>query len=121
MHYNSLIKNVNQKFGALSKSYSGVPIGEINLCGVNREIRTTYLRCLSGRHFCAESLSNKFRRSKLKCCPYCKSPSRNLSHYILDCSNFTISYPNYFFCDIKNKLNQDTWKMFKDLYCYCYY
>ena len=88
---NAYFKNINHKFGTFSKSYSGVPIGEIDLCGVNREIRTTYLRCLSGRHFCSENLSLKFRKSKLKskCCPYCKNPSRNLSHYILDCSKFT--------------------------------
>lgn len=42
----------------------------------------------SGRHFCAENLSIKFRKSKLKGCPFCKNPSRNLSHYILECPNF---------------------------------
>ena len=94
-------KNLDQQFGTFSKSYSGVPIGNIDLCGVNRDIRTTYLRCLSGRHFCTDSLSLKFRRSKLKCCPYCKNPSRNLSHYILDCPDFA-SIRNIFIEKIRN-------------------
>ena len=58
------------------------PIAECQSVKINLQL---------GRHFCSENLSHKFRKSKskLKCCPYCKNPSRNLSHYILDCSKFT--------------------------------
>ena len=100
---NAYFKNINQKmdFEFFAKSYSGVPFGNIDLCGVNREKRTTYLRILSGKHFCSENMCIKFRRSKSSCCPFCKDSSRNLFHYILDCSKFA-SIRNIFIDKISN-------------------
>ena len=104
---NAYFKNINQKmdFEFFAKSYSGVPLGNIDLCGVDREKRTTYLRILSGRHFCSENMCIKFRRSKSSCCPFCKDSSRNLFHYILDCSKFA-SIRNTFIDSI-SKINSD--------------
>ena len=69
-------------------SYEGIPIGKINFAGITREFRTTFLRCITGVHFCSEKTCKKFHRIKTGVCPFCKNSSRDLTHYTLHCPHF---------------------------------
>ena len=86
--------------------YSGIAINKAVFKGSDRRRRTVLLQVLSGVHFATEYYCTSFKKSRSSKCPFCDCETRNLKHYISECS---------FFGDQRNSLVLDLTEMWKSM------
>ena len=70
----------------LDTYYKGTLLGNLLVRDSRRQARNILLKCVSGEHFASAVRSRLFREGTG--CPLCKSASRKLSHFVMECSVF---------------------------------